>query len=446
MSRLLVLLCSAALAMHAQTTGGATLRGKVLDSAGAVVASARVSVANIQTSFVYEGLTNTEGEYYIPYINPGDYRVSVEAPGFKKFVREGITLRTAEIPRIDVQLELGNVTESVTVTGAPPLLETETAANGAILEGDTVQKIPVMQKFVHRVILYMPDVQTINGQTHINGQSEDTIGYTIDGVSGKAPPYGNFGQYQQMMVTSLDSIQEFKVWTNGLPAEFGHASGGLMSVSFRSGTNQFHGSVEDRYLNTDLMHRHYFEQTRGPINYHEMGASGSGPIVRNKTFFYAGFQMHKESLMEGFIGTVPSKQMIDGNFDFGAGTNPLYNPFSTRGSGTNWTRDPLPGNLVPKSMFDPVAKAVLALHPWRDETDAGTPTPTGPTNNLSFNAPGAYNFQRYDAKVDHQFSSTHKIFGRYSSVRHRSEERPVPRDRRGRATPTVGRSVHSPAG
>ena len=140
MSRLLVLLCSVALAMHAQTTGGATLRGKVLDSAGAVVASARVSVANIQTSFVYEGLTNTEGEYYIPYINPGDYRVSVEAPGFKKFVREGITLRTAEIPRIDVQLELGNVTESVTVTGAPPLLETETAANGAILEGDTVQK------------------------------------------------------------------------------------------------------------------------------------------------------------------------------------------------------------------------------------------------------------------------------------------------------------------
>ena len=270
-----------------------------------------------------------------------------------------------------------------------------------------------MQKFVHRVILYMPDVQTINGQTHINGQSEDTIGYTIDGVSGKAPPYGNFGQYQQMMVTSLDSIQEFKVWTNGLPAEFGHASGGLMSVSFRSGTNQFHGSVEDRYLNSDLMHRHYFEHMRGPINYHEMGASGSGPIKRNKTFFYAGFQMHKESLMEGFIGTVPSQQMIDGNFDFGAGTNPLYNPFSTRGSGTNWTRDPLPGNIVPKSMFDPVAKAVLALHPWRDATDAGTPTPTGPTNNLSFNAPGAYNFQRYDGKVDHQFSSTHKTFGRY---------------------------------
>lgn len=425
MLRFFVLLCGAVLAVHAQTTGGATLRGRVVDTSGAFVANARVAVTNVQTSFVYQGLTSNEGEYYIPYINPGDYRVSVEAPGFKKFVRDGITLRTAEIPRIDVHLELGNVTESVTVTGAPPLLETETAANGAILEGETVQKIPVMQKFVHRVVLYMPDVQTINSQTHINGQSEDSIGYTIDGISGKAPPYGNFGQYAQMMITSLDSIQEFKVWTNGLPAEFGHASGGLMSVSFRSGANQFHGSLEDRYLNSDLMHRHYFEQTRGPINYHEIGASLSGPIVRNKTFFYAGFQMHKESLQEGFIGTVPSKQMMDGNFDFGPGSNRLYDPFSTRGSGTDWTRTLLPGNIVPKSMFDPVAKAVLALHPWRDETSPGTATPTGPTNNLSFTAPGAYNFKRYDLKVDHQFSSTHKIFGRYSGVVHRSEGRPV---------------------
>ena len=143
MSRLLILFLGAALAASAQTTGGATLRGTVVDTTGAVVANAKVLVTSIQTSFVYEGITTPEGGYYIPYVNPGEYRITVEAPGFKKFVREGITLRTAEIPRIDVQLELGNVTESVTVTGAPPLLETETAASGAILEGDTVVKIPV---------------------------------------------------------------------------------------------------------------------------------------------------------------------------------------------------------------------------------------------------------------------------------------------------------------
>jgi hypothetical protein len=266
MLRILTLVAAFAAASYAQTTGTATLRGAVNDSTGAAVAGAKVSAMNAGTSFVYENVTGADGGYYLPYLIPGEYRLTVEAPGFKKYVRDGITLRTAEQPRIDAHLEVGAVTESLTVSAAAPLLETETAASGQILEGDMVVKIPVMQKFVHRVLLYMPGTTNINGQ-HINGQRQRAIGYTMDGISGKEPVVGRFGEYREAVVASLDSIQEFKVWTTGMPAEFGHSAGGQMSVTFRSGTNQFHGSVEDRYTNGQLMHRHYFEPARrdGPF-------------------------------------------------------------------------------------------------------------------------------------------------------------------------------------
>jgi hypothetical protein len=427
MLRVPVLLMAMAMAASGQTTGAATLRGAVTDSTGATVASAKVSATNSGTAFVYETLTGQDGSYYIPYVTPGEYRLTVEAPGFKRYVREGITLRTAEQPRIDIQLEVGSVTESLTVTAAAPLLETETAASGQILDGDMVVKIPVMQKFVHRVLLYMPGTTNINGQ-HINGQRQRAIGYTMDGVSGKEPVVGRFGEYREAVVASLDSIQEFKVWTTGMPAEFGHSSGGQMSVTFRSGSNQFHGSLEDRYTNGQLMHRHYFEPARrdGPFTYHEWGATAGGPIIRNKTFFFAGFQQHLEKLLEGFIGNVPSEAMMQGNFDFGSGTYPIFNPFTTRENGPgNWVRDPFPSNQIPASMIDPVARNLLALKPWRPANAPGILTPTGPQQNLSFTAPGHYDFKRYDIKIDHQFSSTHKIFGRYSQVQHRSEDRPV---------------------
>lgn len=420
------LLPLAAAVTLAQTTGTATLRGAVTDSTGAAVAGVKVTATNQGTSFVYEGITAADGSYYIPYLIPGEYRLTVQAPGFKRYVRDGITLRTAEMPRIDVQLELGSLTESLTVTAAAPLLETETAAAGQILGGDTVVKIPVMQKFVHRVLLYMPGTTNINGQ-HIVGQRQRAIGYTLDGLGAKEPVVGRFGEYREAVIASLDSIQEFKVWTTGMPAEFGHAAGGQFSAVFRSGSNEFHGSVEDRYTNGVLMHRHYFEPQRrdGPFTYHEWGATAGGPVIRNQTFFFFGFQQHYERLLEGYIGNVPSRQMYDGDFDFGPGTYPIYNPFTTRQEGANWVRDPFPNNRIPLSMFDAVPRNLLAMKPWREATVPGIVTPSGPQQNLSFTAPGAYTFERFDLKIDHQFSSPHKIFGRYSQVRHRSEGRPV---------------------
>jgi hypothetical protein len=350
-------------------------------------------------------------------------------------VRDGIVLRTAEQPRIDVQLEVGAVSESVQVTGAPPLLETETSASGMVLEGATIIKLPVMQKAFNRIVLYTPGMNVVNGQ-HAVGQRQRSFGMTLDGVSGKEPVLGNPNDVFRIQSATLDMIQEFKVWTTGQPAEFGHSSGGLLSGVFRSGTNQFHGSLEDRYLNGRLVHRQYFEQlkrcqnlvTCNPFTYHEMSATAGGPIYipkiyngKDRTFFFFGFQRHHEKVTETFIGAAPTAQMYAGDFNFGANSFPVYDPDTARmGADGRWTRDPFPGNRVPQNRFDPVARNLIGRNPWRQPNDAGVPTPTGPTSNLIVPTLGRYYFNRWDWKFDHNFSTNNRMFGRYSLYQNNS--------------------------
>ncbi|HZO55794.1 MAG TPA: carboxypeptidase-like regulatory domain-containing protein, partial [Bryobacteraceae bacterium] len=345
------LICASALTLlQGQSTGTATIVGNVTDSTGAIVQGAKVTARNVETSFLYESVSTQEGAYYLPNLRSGSYELKVEASGFKSVVRSGIILRVSESPRIDIQLEVGNVTESINVEGRPPLLETETAGTGQVLDGEIVEKLPVMQKFVHRVLLYMPGMTNINGQ-HAVGQRQRAIGYTLDGVGGKEPAVGQVGDFQRTMIASLDSIQEFKMWTTGSPAEFGHSAGGQLSIVFKGGGNQFHGAVEDRYTNGKLIHRAYLEQLprTGAFTYHEWGATASGPIVKNKTFWFAGFQQHYEKVSETVIVTVPSPEMYAGNFSFGGRGFPIYNPFTTTQSGNTWTRQPFPNNQIPES-------------------------------------------------------------------------------------------------
>src|SRR5215510_11040748 len=193
--RLLLSLALVVVNVAAQSsTGTATMVGAVTDSTGAVVIDAKVTVTNAGAGFVFTSVTTAEGTWYIPNLNPGTYQLRIEAPGFKTYVQNGITLRTAEQPRIDVSLEVGNVTESVQVTGTPPLLETETSTSGQVLEGQTIVKMPVLQKAFYRIYLYMPGMNVISAagsEQHAVGQRQTALGYTIDGVNAKEPVFGN---------------------------------------------------------------------------------------------------------------------------------------------------------------------------------------------------------------------------------------------------------------
>ena len=435
--RLLALLAVAS-SLSAQTTGTATLVGTITDSTGAVMAGAQVKVLNTATSFLSETVTNAEGSYYVPYLAPGMYRISIEAPGFKMHVRDGLTLRTNETPRIDVQLEVGSIADSVKVNASAPLLETETSATGQIMDGETVTKIPVMQKGIKRMTLYMPGLNVING-LHGVGQRERSLGMTLDGVSGKEPVRGAVNDDQKIMTGTLDMIQEFKMWTTGLPAEFGHSSGGLLSAVYKSGSNSLHGSAEDRYLNGALVHRQYFDQLKrcdvglpcNPWSYHEMSATAGGPVYipklyngKDRTFWFFGFQRHQEHVSETAITNVPTPSMYKGDFTLGGKGYPIYDPATTRQDPSGkWIRDPFPGNVIPVNRFDPVSVKLLSNNPWPQSNRPGVTTPTGPQQDLVLPTLGQYFFTRFDTKIDHQFNTNHRIFGRVSRMRNRAPGR-----------------------
>ena len=414
--RALVLSSLFASCLFAQAGGTASIVGAVTDPSGLALVAAEVTATNVNTSVVTRSATNAAGTYLLPNLIPGTYQLTVQASGFKTLVREGIVLRTSESPRVDVQLELGSVAESVTVTGAPPLLETETAASGQILEAETIEKIPVLQKAMYRIVLYMPDLNVVGGQ-HAVGQRERAMGYTLDGVSGKQAVVAEQGLTS--ITASLDSIQEFKMWTTGLPAEMGHGSGGQLAGVFKSGTNQFHGSVEDRYLNVGLFHRGYFDQLDHSRDfvYHEGSATLGGPIIRNKTFFFLGFQIHYENDSDTFTGEVPTPEMLNGDFSFGGIGYPLYDPATTtQDASGRWVRTPFQNNQIPLNRFDPVAKAVLGNDPWRPPNDPGVLTPAGPEGNVVQASKGYFNIRRYDIKVDHVFNASNRIAGRLTKL------------------------------
>jgi hypothetical protein len=406
------------LAVHAQTAGTATLVGTLTDSTGAIVAGVKVNAVNVANAFVTESVTNSEGSYYLPYLQPGTYRLTVEAAGFKRYVRDGIIVRTGEIPRIDIQLEVGAVTESVQVSGAPPLLDTETATSGQVLDGDLLVKVPVSQKRAIRMLFYMPGANAIGGFT-VLGQRARAMGYTVDGINGKEPGIGQTNGTDAQISTTQDAFEEVKLYTTGAPAELGHSSGGLMSIVFKSGTNQFHGSAENRYINKSMIHRSYLEQLprTNPFTYHETTFLFTGPVripkVYNgtdKTFWLFGWERHFENAGTASARTtVPTEAMLNGDFSFGGQTVPakpleIYNPFTTRQQGNDWVRDPFPGNIIPRNLIDPAVANFLAKNPFAKPNQAGIASATGPTENLVENQIKQIRRTRWDAKVDHQFN------------------------------------------
>src|SRR5438105_815850 len=261
MKRLIVLVVLGWLAISpaaAQTTGLSTIVGTITDSTGAVIPGAKVIVRNTQTAFQFEAVSNQEGYYYVPYLRPGTYNLTVEAQGFKKQVQNGIELRTNEEPKIDIKLDVGSLAESVEVRAVTPLLETETTIAGGVIEGETVVKIPILQKLTFRILPYLPDTQVING-LHLNGGRERAMAYQLDGLSAKEPVSGNVGTTNRVVTASIDAISEVKAYATGMPAEFGHSAGGIgfhLGNGIDAGSDDAVGSADvaaDRLLGAETV-------------------------------------------------------------------------------------------------------------------------------------------------------------------------------------------------
>jgi hypothetical protein len=432
--RVMLLTALFALCSFAQDVRTGTVVGTVTDSSGAAVAKATVTVTNTETRVVSRGETNTEGNYYVPFLNIGSYEVAVENTGFKKYVRSGIVLQAGSTTRINVELEVGALTQEVQVTAASPLLATDSAAVGGLDDAKKVRETPMLQSKPQHLMYYMQGASALNdGSYHILGQPAALINYTIDGASVKQSVRSEIGETNTSITPPVDSIEEAQVMSTGIPAEVGHAAGGAYNMVLKSGTNQLHFATEERYISEDFIYRSYFQQSvaniaTAPFEYHNFDAVLGGTVVipkvyngRNRTFFFLAYRLDYDHEANTSTTQTPDQNMLNGNFFFGGLGYPIYDPKTITctnpagcASGTGWTATPFAGNQIPQSRFDPVAVKFLSFHPYQLPNTAGFYSATGPNSNYIDLTHYLSDRQGHIAKIDQQIGDHDKLFVRYA--------------------------------
>ena len=427
---ILVSLAASMNSIWAQSANG-NIVGRVTDASGAVIPGVTVVAVDPAKGTSTRATSDDAGIYRLLYLPPARYDISYSGEGFQSVQRQALEVRSGDTVTLDISMQIGSVVEKVEVTGQTPLLEAATSSTGTTIAGQSINRLPIQQRYMWMAMYVMPGVTSVNG-FHIAGQRDRGIGYMMDGVPATEPVRGGVAT-NRIMSTTPNAVEEVKMTTTVMPAEYGHSAGGSMSLTFKSGANQLHGEAEDRYINNSLLHRDYFVLSRPtrPFTYHNLAGVLSGPVYlpklyngRNKTFFMFGISRHHEKNDREQITTVPNQEMLNGDFSFGGLGFPIYDPATTRQleNGT-WVRDPFPGNIIPQSRFSPVARAFLANTPWKAPNNLGGSallTRTGPERNLSADLVYRSYRTRYDTKIDQVFGDKNRLFGRYSHVRNRA--------------------------
>jgi hypothetical protein len=437
---LMAAVLSFAALLSAQNNTG-IISGRITDPSGAVVPGAAITVTETDTNSVSNSLTNVDGLFRVPSLKDGPYKVAVEAKGFKKEIRDGLSLRIGENLDLEIKLEVGATTESVVVTGEAPLLDTQTSSTGQVMEGDYFYKLPNYQHWEKGVLYYTPQVESSNapwpgslGNWNINGgQSYQTAQYE-DGIMATTMNGG----------TSLNSvsvgIEEIKVLSSAMPAEYGHGTSGMLIVVKKSGTSEFHGEGGYLFKSTSMAERRFFQlttlqqQAGSPSTLFEQPDFViSGPVRipwlyngKNKTFFQVAGSYHVDSSSNAGTDTVPTPAELAGNFS--AYSNAIYDPASTAGTfaAANLSRNPFPGNVIPTSRFSSMWNTINGNTVFAPpQSGVGGITNTGPTGNIVTSGTGNYFNLTNQFRVDQNFSNRLKASFSFSNGNQHQPENDV---------------------
>ena len=440
----LVLCCAALSAQEFR----ATISGRVYDASGAAVPKAKVQVSNAATNETTSAVTETSGSYTIPLLRPGNYSLSVSAPGFKQAVRENIELQVGKVAGVDVTLEVGMTSETVEVTGEAALLETQTGSRGGVVNTQQVSEIPLNARNPFMLGAIMPGV-TFNGaaiwqrpfdngaiaEWSINGSKNSSNEFLMDGASNN----GQMGNNNIAYVPIVDAVQEFNVQTNSYNAEYGHTGGGIFNVVLKSGSNTFHATGWEYLRRTPLdantfqnnaigapRTQHYLDQygfqLEGPVYVPKL-LRKSGPV---RLFYMGSFENYREGTPTPLILSYPEKEMRLGDFSNLRNSSgqpvTIYNPFTaTTDAKGDPVRQPFPGNIIPPSLLNPIALAVTKYMPVPNR-----PSPAGfaySRGNLAFPSYFAKDrFYNLILKFDWNFGDRHRAFIRHAS-NDRTEDR-----------------------
>jgi hypothetical protein len=409
------LLLPAVLAAQAVT---GTILGVITDSSGAVMPGTTVTLTNTDTGQVRSVTTDANGEFTVPSLTTGKYSVKAELQGFKTVTVPDVTLGVDQHFRLNLKLEVGAVEESVTVTGASPLIQTSTSELGTTVSEEQIKTLPLngrnfvnLTRTVPGVVRGVPGAN-IDGAGSLawrasasfsaNGQRPRDNNYMLDGVD-------NNETWLQTVVLfpSVDALDEFKLQTSTYSAEFGRSLGGVVNLQIKSGTNRYHGSGFEFLRNAKFDENNYFNDLAGrakpDFSQHQYGGTIGGPIRKDKTFFFFDYQGYHVNQGATYVSTVPSAKMRAG--DFSELNRVIYDPISHL---------PFPGNVIPIGRWDPAAKNILnQLIPEADA--AGTRSASGQTiNNYVINPTLQRQDNQIDLKVDNMLTSANRFFGRYS--------------------------------
>lgn len=407
----------------------ATLVGTVTDQSGAVVPNVPVQLKNEETSAVTNGTTNESGNYDFTFLQPGTYTVTVTAPGFKREERNGVNVTVNTTTRVDVGLQLGSSSETVTVTEATALLQTDRADVAAQIDAKQVEDLPVgSQRNFQALESLVPGVSrpvydhssffdSQNSQSfQVNGQSELSNNLQFEGIDDNERT-----GLLQVYIPPAAAIKTVDVETSNYAPEFGRSAGAVTNVTLKSGTNQFHGSAYEFNQVSALAARSYFNNTgkfpRSTNNYY--GATLGGPIVKDRTFFFVDFLRYSNHASQFNLETVPTAAFRAG--DLSAGPTTIYDPSTGNADGTGRQQFVTNGvaNVIPASRISSVASKLVALVPLPNVAGAGF------TNNYQANTSFDVDTNTFDVKLDQAVSKLDHLIGRFSWQRTNTLQAPI---------------------
>ncbi len=436
---LVLLICGASATFAQEVT--ATITGTVTDPSGAAIAGAIVTAKSVERGAAFTATTNDTGSYRISQLPVGNYDLRIEKTGFQTSLYPAFTLVLNQVARIDVEMKVGQVSQTIEVTGAAPILKTESTQVDTIIDSATNDALPLATRnYVELTLLspgaIHPDPSSFNNgdnvnsgaRPFINGNREQSDNFLLDGMDNNQVSDNLLGY-----TPAPDAIQEFNMISNNAPADYGNFMGGIVSATIKSGTNSFHGDIWE-YFRNDVLNANQWENKinpaspplpRAPLRWNMFGGTLGGPIYKNKLFFFVDYQGQRfdHPPASSFISVfTPAERggdlsaLCPEGFVGGICTNPanqLYNPCGNAACTTpsvpaNGTRPPFLGNIIPANMISPVAAALFASSLY----------PTTINNNLTSNAiqltSQAYNSDQGDIKVDYRISDKDQVSGRFT--------------------------------
>ena len=390
----------------AQATG--TIAGIVTDETGAVLPGATVEVAHTGTTQLRTATTGQDGFYTVPLLQPGTYDVKATLGGFRTFLRPGVTVAVESTARVDMQLVVGRLEESVTVSGQPPLVETSSAQLGTVIDQKKIEELPLNGRNFTQLGTLLPGVVAPPGSLgggggdatpggfgattsgfNVNGMRNQSNNFLLDGASNNDTFNTGF-----IMRPPPDAIQEFKILTHSFNAEYGRNAGSIVNVVTRAGSNDLRGAAWEFNRDDALQARNFFAPAAQPkpkLKQNQFGASVGGPILRNRVFGFGYYEGHRNTSGETLNLAVLTDAQREGNF----GATPIRDPD---------TGLPFPGNIIPAGRLDPIA--VRLIQEFYPRVNSGP-------NRYVASPDTTDNRDQFGMRYDYQAGRSHAVLGRY---------------------------------